>query len=127
MASDTDIPTTSGTGTGAGPCEMVTAIVVPCGVGPVGAHDTTWPLGTVSLYWLVQVILSPRAVSAAVAPAQVEPVSDGAVTMGGPEETTTDTVEPSGAWPLGLQSMTVPWVSDREFWCVQATLRPWAA
>ena len=42
------------------------------------------------------------------APVQVEPVSEGMVSVGGPADTTTVMVENSVAVPMGVHEMTVP-------------------
>ncbi len=95
MASDTVIPYRfEGIVTGCGPSEMTMLIVLPSSAEPVGAQVMTSVFGTDELYCWVQLASRPTATSVVVAPAQVWPVSDGMVSLGGPAETRTLIVDP---------------------------------
>src|SRR5665213_3489821 len=113
----------AGTVTGCGPSETAMAIVDPSRAVPVGVQEMTWPFGTVASYWLVHWATRPTAWRAVVAPVQVEPVSDGMFSVGGPPDTVTAMVENSMAWPVGVHEITVPDFTVVEFRWVQVDFK----
>ena len=96
QGSPTVSPTTAaGTVTRGGPSEMRMVTVEPSGAWPVGDQLMTSPLWTpVVVYSSEHTPTSPTACKVVVAPVHVCPVSEAMLSIGGPADTATVTVEP---------------------------------
>ena len=102
MASDTVIPYRfEGIVTGWGPWEMTMFTVVPPRAEPVGAQAITSPFGTDELYWLGAVGDAGRRPGAwSWRRHRSDPLSEGMVSVGGPDETVTRDRRPVGGAAL---------------------------